>query len=99
MPHLRFENMHFLPEKLRNDNVYDMLDSGRAPEPSIAQQLGAVPAYAEHSGVIMAVTRTEVIQQIGRGKQVVWDRSALHGASFETGDVVTISKDGLVRSM
>jgi hypothetical protein len=47
----------------------------------------------------MAVTRTEVIQQIGRGKQVVWNRSALRGTSFETGDVVTISKDGLVRLM
>lgn len=97
MPQLRFEDMHFLPEKLRNDKVFDMLDSGRKSEPSIAEQLGAVPAYSEHGGVIMAVTRTEVIQQIGRGKQVVWKRSALHGASFETGDIVTISKDGLVR--
>jgi hypothetical protein len=67
--------------------------------PSLARQLGAVPAYGEHSGVIIAVTQTVVIQQIGRGKQVVWDRSALRGASFETGDAVTISKDGMVRSM
>jgi hypothetical protein len=99
MPQLRFEDMHFLPEKLRNGKVCDMLDSGRTREPSIAEQLGAVPAYAEHSGIIMAVTRTEVIQQIGRGKQVVWNRAALRGALFETGDVVTISKDGLVRLM
>jgi hypothetical protein len=45
----------------------------------------------------MAVTQNEVIQQIGRGKQVIWGRSVLHGASFETGDDVIISKDGMVR--
>lgn len=99
MPYLRFENVHFLPEKLRNDKALDILDPGRNRVPSLARQLGAVPAYGEHSGVIIAVTQTEVIQQIGRGKQVVWDRSALRGASFETGDAVTISKDGMVRSM
>ena len=99
MPHLRFENVHFLPEKLRNDKALDILDPGRNRVPSLARQLGAVPAYGEHSGVIIAVTQNEVIQQIGRGKQVVWDRSALRGASFETGDAVTISKDGMVRSM
>jgi hypothetical protein len=46
----------------------------------------------------MAMTQNEVIQHIGRGKQVVWDRSALRGASFESDDDVTISKDGMVRS-
>lgn len=97
MPHLRFESMHSLPESLRNEKVFDILDPGRNRAPSLARQLGAVPAFDEHTGVIMAVTQNEVIQQIGGGKQVVWDRSALRGDLFEPGDEVTISKDGLVR--
>ncbi|MET0962821.1 MAG: hypothetical protein ABWY05_08375 [Noviherbaspirillum sp.] len=70
-----------MPENLRNEKAFDILDLGRNREPSLAQQLGAAPAYGEHSGVIMAVTQDEVIQRIGRGKQVVWtDLLPIEGA-------------------
>ncbi|MBI3285084.1 MAG: nucleotidyltransferase domain-containing protein [Burkholderiales bacterium] len=98
MPLLSFDSIRYLPESLRNEKVFDILDPNRAREPSIAEQFKAVPAFDEHSGVIKVVTQTEVIQYIGRGKHVVWDRSVLRGAPLDAGADVTISKDGVVRS-
>ena len=98
MPHLGFDRVHALPEKLQDEKVLDLLDPSRNALPSLAKQLGAVPPFADHTGIIMAITPTEVIQHIGRGKHVVWERAALKGDSFEVGDDVTISKKGIVLS-
>ncbi|MBK4737303.1 GSU2403 family nucleotidyltransferase fold protein [Noviherbaspirillum pedocola] len=97
MPQLGFDRIHVLPEKPRDERVFDILDPHSNEQRSLAKQLGAVAPFGEHVGTITAVTATEVIQHIGQGRHVAWERSKLSGASFGPGDGVTISKDGVLR--
>lgn len=96
LPHLNFDRIQYLPERLRSEKVFDILDPNKGRETSLAKAFNAAPAFGEHIGLITDMSETEVIQHIGRGKHVVWDRSKLRGASFNVGNDVTISKDGVV---
>lgn len=64
---------------------------------SLSDQFGAVPAHGTHSGVVKAVSSTEVIQHVGRGQHVSWNLADLKGDTPTVGADATISKDGMVR--
>lgn len=98
LPHLGFERIDYLPERLRSEKVFDLLETTVPKSPTIAEQFNAVPAFDDHSGVIAAVSDSAVVQHIGRGRHVVWDRSRLHGAKPTVGQSFKITQEGLVES-
>lgn len=63
---------------------------------SLSARFGAVPASGARSGVIEAMSDTEVIQHVGREEYVVWPRSELSGMELEIGKMVHIDKQGKV---
>lgn len=75
----------------------DILSPGEKG-PSIAEQFGAVPPFGARTGTIKAVSNKEVVQHIGQGRHVVWNRATLHGDPLSVGIDATISKDGQVRT-
>jgi len=97
MPQLSFDRIHALPEKLRNQRVLDILRPDTPGGQSLASQFDAVRAYGTHTGTIAAISEAEVIQHIGRGRHVVWDRAALAGVALKVGSNVTIERGGRVR--
>lgn len=75
--------------------------------PSLAAQWNAMPGKAQVTGCIVAISDTEVIQDAGRGRHVVWNRKELKDQDLTKGETVTIhanhqlerprSKNGLGR--
>lgn len=65
---------------------------------SLATQWNAAPAKARHDGRIVAISDTEVIQHIGQGRHVAWQRSQLNGAVVTIGECAQINADGMVVS-
>ncbi len=63
---------------------------------SLAQQWAAILPAGPSVGAIKALDATEVIQHVGQGRHVVWQRAALHGTPPELGSTVTIARDGFV---
>jgi hypothetical protein len=61
-----------------------------------AQEFDAVSASGAHQGIIKAVSENEVVQHVGQGKHVAWDRKTLTGAAPVVGKNMAISKDGVV---
>lgn len=68
-----------------------------SPSLSLSAKFGAVPASSARSGVIEAISDSEVIQHVGREEYVVWPRSKLSGLGLEVGKTVHIDKQGKVR--
>ncbi len=68
----------------------------KTPFPLLAKQWDATPADGDERGVIKALSDTEVIQDAGRGRNVVWDRSKLSGIALEVDKKVAISRAGVV---
>lgn len=64
--------------------------------PSLRDEWNAIPATGDGFGVIKAMSDSEVIQHIGQGRHVVWDRQKLSGAIPVVGEEVSISADGKV---
>jgi len=64
---------------------------------SLATIWNAIPANGQKAGAIKAISETEVIQDIGRGQYVVWNREQLTGAEIEIDKQVTISSSGEVQ--
>lgn len=64
---------------------------------SLATIWNAAPANSARGGTIKAMSDTEVIQDIGRGQCVVWDRQKLSGVEIEIDKYVTISSSGEVQ--
>jgi hypothetical protein len=60
----------------------------------LAEQWHANPATNAHSGTIKAISNTEVIQHIGQGRHVVWDKTKLTGAVLELDKQYEIGRDG-----
>lgn len=71
---------------------------GVAERGPLAEQWNAVPATVMQTGIVEAMSETEVIQRVGRDKYVVWDRQRLSGADdLDVGQSVTISANGMVQ--
>lgn len=66
-------------------------------ESSLAVQWNAESAKCECTGTIKDLSDTEVIQDAGRGRYVVWDRSKLATANLVVGQKVTIHPSGKVK--
>lgn len=64
---------------------------------SLATIWNAIPSNGIQVGIIKATSKTEVIQDIGRGQYVVWDRAQLSGAEIEIDKEVTITASGEVQ--
>ena len=64
---------------------------------SLAVIWNAIPSDGIQVGVIKAISEIEVIQDIGRGQYVVWDRAKLTGAEIEIDKEVTITASGEVQ--
>ena len=64
---------------------------------SLAQRWKAEPARFQNTGVIKDLSDTEVIQDAGRGRYVVWDRRQINSAVLAVGKTVTIYPDGRVK--
>lgn len=62
----------------------------------LAAQWNATPATGTHSGMIKAMSDTEVIQSTGQGRHVVWERAKLTGVPVAVGQKVEISRAGVV---
>lgn len=75
--------------------------------PSLAHQWNAKPAKTQETGRIVAMSETEVIQDAGKGRHVVWRRDDIDGMDLVIGVSLTIqptyqldpprSKNGLMR--
>jgi hypothetical protein len=65
---------------------------------SLASNWNAISPTGAHSGVIVAMSDTEVIQHVGQGRHVVWARNQLFGDSFEVDQCVNIGRDGRVQN-
>ena len=61
---------------------------------SLAAQWNAQPGKGQEVGRIVAMSDTEVIQDAGRGRHVVWDRRNLQGEGLTVGETVTIHASG-----
>lgn len=66
-------------------------------ESSLAVKWNAKPAKSESTGTIKDLSDTEVIQDAGRGRYVVWDRCKLDSAKLAVGKKVTIYPDGRIK--
>ena len=64
---------------------------------SLAQRWNAEPARCEITGVIKDLSDTEVIQDAGHGRHVVWNRRQIPDATLVVGKKVTIYPDGRVK--
>lgn len=62
----------------------------------LAKQWNALPGKGQCTGNIVALSAEEVIQDTGRGRYVVWDRSRLTDADLVIGKNVTIYETGKV---
>jgi hypothetical protein len=67
-------------------------------ETSLSKQWDAAPATGEHYGTIRAISDTEVIQHVGQGRHVAWQRTGLTGASINVDDQVQINANGQVQA-
>ena len=63
---------------------------------SLAQRWNAEPARSMNTGVIKDLSDTEVIQDVGRGRYVVWDRRQINSTTLAVGKTVTIYPDGRI---
>ena len=79
---------------------YKQLEAQRgytyAIAPSLAQQWNAEPGKYQCSGRILALSSLEVIQDAGRSRRVVWDRSKLQDNALCVDESVTIHENGTV---
>lgn len=82
------------------ENMAISLKDGLTLFPSLANQWNARPAIGPQFGEIKAISDQEIIQHVGQGRHVGWDRSKLTGDVdvLEIGSEVEISKDGVVRT-
>jgi cell filamentation protein len=74
-------------------------DYSYAVAESLAKQWNAAPAKHQHSGWIVALSETEVIQDIGSGEHVVWERQKLADSALAVGQRAQIREDGSVTLM
>lgn len=65
-------------------------------EHPLAQEWGAAPGRLQATGRIVALSEAEVVQDVGRGKHVAWDRRQLLDAKVAVGENVTIHRSGRV---
>ncbi|WP_247391720.1 DUF6036 family nucleotidyltransferase [Ralstonia pseudosolanacearum] len=66
-----------------------------APTQTLAEQWRAEPGKGERLGRVTAISDTEVIQHVGQGKHVAWDRQKLKD-NVVVGESVTINESGEV---
>lgn len=82
---------------------YRQLSEGRgytyAAVESLSSHWKATPAKSQHSGRIVALSEMEVIQEVGRGDHVVWDRRKLQARDITVGQHARIKDDGSVTLM
>lgn len=67
--------------------------------PTLAEQWNAAVAVTKNTGAIRDFSDTEVIQEAGQGRYVVWDRLKLRSANLALGKKVTIFPDGRVKEV
>lgn len=63
---------------------------------TLAQQWNAVPGKLQVTGRVVAVSESEVIQDAGHGKHIVWDRRQLQDGNLAVGERVTIHHSGRI---
>lgn len=96
----------YVDGKLTAAAAFGKIDSGAeaagqdaVPVPNgLAVEWKAKPATCAHSGTIKAISETEVIQCIGRGQHVVWQRSIISGAEIELNKMADIDANGCVKA-
>lgn len=68
------------------------------PDKSLAQEWGATSGKQQGTGKVVALSGAEIIQEAGRGKYVVWDRTKIKdGQKLVVGKAVTIYENGRVK--
>lgn len=65
-------------------------------EHKLAREWAAMPAVLRATGTVVALSDFEVIQHVGRGKHVAWDRRQLKNCDVAVGENVTIYRGGKV---
>lgn len=71
-------------------------NSSSAKVESLAQKWSALPGKHQCVGKVVALSETEVIQDAGRGRHVVWNRRELQDSNLAVGKKVTIHISGKV---
>lgn len=102
LPHLNhWGAFKSFPQALRNDVTLQMggsIFSSLANEGSLAEQWKAAPGKGKELGRIIALSETEVIQDAGRGRLVVWDRAKLQESDqLAIGKLVMIQENGALK--
>ena len=86
--------------KLKNLMSVDYANRFAVPvspgENELATQWNAEPGQLQATGCIVALSETEIIQDVGRGKYTVWNRRQLQDATLRVGESVTIHESGRV---
>lgn len=76
--------------------VQQFVPPAQQGEHALAQRWNATPGKSQATGRIVAMSKSELIQDAGRGKHVVWDRRQLQDSNLAVGQSVTIHKSGRV---
>ncbi|MBV8035790.1 hypothetical protein [Roseateles sp.] len=63
---------------------------------ALATVWDAAPGKGQCIGPVVAMSDTEIIQSVGRGKHVVWPRSVLRVDTLAVGETVTVDESGAV---
>lgn len=62
----------------------------------LSNHWNAQPGKGQEIGRVVALSNTEIIQDAGRGRHVVWDRKGLKDQALMVGEMVTINENGAV---
>lgn len=93
---LNASDMRYFPKAIIENEIARTEGRSIGTKLSLAKQWDAKPAKGDERGMIKALSDTEVIQDAGRSRHVVWERSKLTGATLEVDKKVAISRAGVV---
>lgn len=80
------------------ESARQLQNSQHAPDKTLAEEWRAQPGKHQGTGKVVALSCAEIIQDVGRGKCVVWDRTVVKDADkLAIGEALTIYEDGHVK--